>query len=92
VINISISDIPNQARCFSITPLYFGEFNSRSLSKHFLHESRSANNHAAGKHISGIVWKTRVWVLLDNIQIELGYHTRTKVEALQRRLEPTSRK
>ncbi|KAI1924737.1 hypothetical protein LOZ12_000273 [Ophidiomyces ophidiicola] len=69
VINISISDIADQARCFSIIPLYF-----------------------AGKHVNSIVRKTRVWVLLDDIQTELGYHTRSSIEGLQKLLDPASRK
>lgn len=92
MINISISEIPDQARCFSITPLYLGELNSTGGYKDSVHESGPLILHVAGKHINGIVLKTRVWTLLDNIQTELGYYTRNKVEALQRRLEPTSRK
>ncbi|KAF9883404.1 hypothetical protein FE257_003487 [Aspergillus nanangensis] len=68
IINISISDIPNEARCFSIVPLYI-----------------------AGKHVDGVIKKTRIWVLLDNIQSNLGYHTRSRVQALQQLLEPTHR-
>ncbi|RAL05936.1 Zn(II)2Cys6 transcription factor [Aspergillus ibericus CBS 121593] len=67
IINISISDIPDQVRCFSILPLYF-----------------------AGKHVDSIVRKTRVLVLLSNIQIELGYHTGGLVQKLQQFFMPAT--
>jgi prophage antirepressor-like protein len=47
---------------------------------------------AAGKHVESIARKTRVWILLEDIQTRLGYHTHTRIEALQRLLQPTSLK
>ena len=41
----------------------------------------------AGKHIQGIARKARIWNILNNVEAELGYHTRSMVKKLQEFVE-----
>jgi hypothetical protein len=41
----------------------------------------------AAKHINGIARKARIWTLLNNVEEEVGYHTRTTVMRLQSLVE-----
>ena len=59
---------------------------------HTIYGSQKAKHNIAGKHVNSMVRKTRVWVLLENIQIELGYNTHSRIEALQGLLQSASRK
>ncbi|KAH9886873.1 hypothetical protein F4778DRAFT_773940 [Xylariomycetidae sp. FL2044] len=43
----------------------------------------------AAKHISGIGKKTKLWGLLDDLEIRFGLRTRSRVQKLQQLAEPT---
>ena len=44
---------------------------------------------AAAKHIRGLAKKTRIWSLLDDVEMQLGFHTRSRVRKLQQLVETT---
>lgn len=44
----------------------------------------------AAKHIQGIARKARIWAILNDVEAELGYHTRSMVKKLQDLVEQSS--
>jgi hypothetical protein len=41
----------------------------------------------AAKHIKGIAKKARIWSIMDEVEVRLGYHTGSMVKRLQELVE-----
>jgi hypothetical protein len=81
VANIALSEFPDSLKVFSSHGLYYGESMKR------LPFSAFAKHRAAAKHIDGIARKARIWNVLNDVETQLGYHTRSIVKRLQELVE-----
>ena len=86
ILNICISNICDAVRCFSVHPLFFGQCGP-SLPNMQFSSSKPLTLHTAGKHVDCLMKKTKAWILLESIQKDLGFHTKNRVQTLQRLLE-----
>lgn len=65
----------------AVNPLYYGK------PKLLVSEGIELTDDKAAKYAPSLSLKVKIWALLDKIEKELGFHTRTRVMELQRELE-----
>lgn len=65
----------------AVNPLYYGKRKLLMSKRTWLTDGKAA------KYAPSLSLKVKIWALLDKIEKELGFHTRTRVMELQRELE-----
>ncbi|KAJ8108768.1 hypothetical protein OPT61_g7944 [Boeremia exigua] len=81
ITNITISDFPAALKVFSTHGLYYGKMLCIFFVLHLTYQMPAA------KHIKTISQKARVWNILEDIERDTGYHTRSTVKNLQKQVD-----
>ena len=81
IASIGFSDIPSAAFVQATQPIYYGKPAPNPIT---IQRWQLVNPKIAAKHINPLAKKVRLWALLEKIETELGFHTSSRVEKLQR--------
>lgn len=81
ITNITISDFPAALKVFSTHGLYYGKMTRLTLPLNLV------DHCLAAKHIKTVSQKARVWNILNDVERDTGYHTRSAVKNLQAQVD-----